>query len=371
MIITHVISSLTTGGAQRIVADLLPEIAAASGVEVQLVVFSRSGSDLEAKLLASPRIKTSFLDISSRHPDGWRRLRPYIKEADIVHAHLFPVNYQVALANIGIGKPLVFTEHSTHNKRRDHRWLRIPEKWMYGRYDRIVAISNGVGEALAGWIGTPTDDPRIKVIANGIDIKRFSESRPPTGNSFGREGRAILMVSRFTAAKDHASVVKSLRHIKADDAFVAFAGEGPTLDSVRELAGREGVADRVVFLGNRTDIPELVKSASVGVQASHWEGFGLTVVEMMAGGLPVVASDVSGLREIVGDKGLLVQPGNAGALAEAFDRILGDTTLSGRMSREGMEYARQFSIGKCAERHIDMYKEIARQELRPLRSSRS
>lgn len=371
MKITHVISSLATGGAQRIVADLLPEIAAAPGIEVQLVVFSHSGSDLEDKLLACPRIKTTFLDIPARHPGGWRRLRPFIREADIVQAHLFPVNYQVALANIGIGKPLVFTEHSTHNKRRDHRWLRLPEKWMYGRYDRIVAISNGVGEALAGWIRAKADDPRIKVITNGIDIKRFSEAEAPAVNPFGRAGRAILMVSRFTAAKDHASVVKALHHIKARDAFVAFAGEGPTLDSVRELVKNEGLADRVVFLGNRSDIPELIKSAAAGVQASHWEGFGLTVVEMMAGGLPVVASDVSGLREIVGDKGLLVKPGDAGALAAAFDRILGDTTLSGRMSREGMEYARQFSIEKCAERHIEMYKEIASQDLLPLRSSRS
>ena len=358
MKITHVISSLATGGAQRIVTDLLPEIAAAPGVEVQLVVFSRSGSDLEAKLLACPRIKTTFLDIPSRHPGGWRRLRPFIKEADIVHAHLFPVNYQVALANIGIGKPLVFTEHSTHNKRRDHRWLRIPEKWMYGRYDRIVAISNGVGEALARWIEAPSEDPRIRVISNGVDIKRFSEANAPAANPFGREGKAILMVSRFTAAKDQASVVKALRHIKANDAFAAFAGEGPTLDSVKDLTKREGMADRVVFLGNRTDIPELIKSAAIGVQASHWEGFGLTVVEMMAGGLPVVASDVSGLREIVSDKGLLVKPDDAGALAAAFDRILGDSSLAGDMSHKGMEYARQFSIGKCAERHIDMYKEI-------------
>ena len=97
MKITHVISSLATGGAQRIVADLLPEIAAAKDIEVKLVAFSRSGSDIENELLSCPRIKTTFLDISSRHPAGWRRLRPFIREADIVHAHLFPVNYQVCL----------------------------------------------------------------------------------------------------------------------------------------------------------------------------------------------------------------------------------------------------------------------------------
>lgn len=264
------------------------------------MVYHLTGTATERRLIESG-VKVTSLDLPLRSPKTVSRLRPYIKSADIVHVHLFPSSYIVALANIGINKPLVFTEHSTHNRRRDKSYLRSLERWVYSRYTKIGCISEATAANLKEWIGKELASSRIEVIENGIDLTVYQNAEPkPARELFGREGKPLLMVSRFVPAKDQATVIRALPHIEDPQIFVAFAGDGETLEACKKLADDLGVSGRVVFLGNRDDIPTLIKSSFIGIQSSHWEGFGLTAVEMMAGGLPVIASDVDGLRQYCG-----------------------------------------------------------------------
>ena len=358
MKVLHIIPSLTTGGAQKLLGDLLPIINSCPDIEIELVVFNLSESNIEKKLIESG-IAVKSLGLTSRSPLAIFKLRKYFRQSDIVHLHLFPVHYYAYIANIGIKKPLIFTEHSTGNKRRNHKFLRPIEKIIYGNLDRIICISEATKKALANWLHQNESDFRFKVINNGIDIEKYrNASILSTKSLFGREGKAILMISRFTESKDHASVVKALTHIPDTDIFIVFAGEGPTMENIKELANELNVIDRIVFLGNRNDIPELIKASALGVQSSLWEGFGLTAVEMMAGGLPVLASDVEGLRDIVNGAGIVFERSNEILLSEKIKYVMNNKTVYENMINAGEKRCSKFNITFTASEYIDLYQSI-------------
>jgi glycosyltransferase involved in cell wall biosynthesis len=358
MKILHIISSLDLGGAQKLVSDLLPEMANHADVDIKLVVCRLTNSMLEQHLIESG-IKIISLDTPERSVSLISKLRPLIKEADLVHAHLFPINYIVALANISISRPLVFTEHSTHNRRRDHNLLRQVERWMYSRYSKIGCISHATATNLSEWIGESLSLTRLRIIENGINLNAFERGEKiAVKNIFGRDGKPMLMVSRFVPAKDQATVIRALPYVSNQDIFIAFAGDGETLENMKSLAKDLGVDERVIFLGNRNDIPNLIKSAWIGIQSSHWEGFGLTAVEMMAGGLPVIASDVEGLRQVVESVGEIFPHGNHKVLATIINNLDHNTGASDKMIEKGKERSQEFSIRRTATRYLNLYKEI-------------
>lgn len=361
MNILHIISSLETGGAQRLLADMLPVVAGNDDIKIRLVLYKKSGSALEKAILDDRRIETVFLDVPSiRSPKIISALRTHLRWADTAHVHLFPCNYQTALANIGIGTPLIFTEHSTHNRRRDKQWLRPIEKWVYGRYSIIAAISPATKETLSSWLGLPGDTNRITIVENGADLTKFQDVHADAKEVFGRSGKPLLMISRFTESKDQSTVVRALSRMKEREAFVAFAGNGNTMEKVKDIAREACIENRVLFLGTRTDIPRLVAAAEIGIQSSNWEGFGLTAVEMMAGGLPVVASDVDGLRQVVEGAGILFKAGDAEALACILDNLLTNEPALKELTEKGSARATEYSISETARKYTTLYKEYFR-----------
>ena len=356
MKVLHVIPSLNTGGAQKLLGDLLPLINNHPDIETSVVVFHKTGSGIE-KILESHNIPVFSLEISSHSAKAILKLREFIKKVDIIHLHLFPANYFGVLANIGLNKPLFFTEHSTHNKRRNKKWMRPVERFFYKNLTGIICISNATKESLTNWLGKDFKSSKFHIIENGIDLKQYKAARASASyEMFGRTGIPVLMISRFTDSKDQATVVKSLDYIENKDVFIVFAGEGETMKKIRNLSISLGHEDRVIFLGNRQDIPEIIKASKIGVQSSHWEGFGLTAVEMMAGGLPVIASDVEGLRQVVEGAGLLFEKGDPEKLAEIINKILNSEKLLTEIIQKEEERVNNYSIETAANNHIQLYK---------------
>ena len=156
------------------------------------------------------------------------------------------------------------------------------------------------------------------------------------------------MVSRFTEAKDHATVLRAMKHIATPGVTLAFAGTGATMDSCRRLALELGIQNQVLFLGDRDDAQALMAQASIGVQSSHWEGFGLTAVEFMAAGTPVVASDVEGLRQVVEGAGIVFPQGDYVALARTIDLLFTDSELYSSCVYGGKSRAGEYSIKNTA-----------------------
>lgn len=355
MNLLHVINDLEIGGAQKLVHDLLLLQQKDPDLNVSCFVFKTTGSSLEKNLLANG-VKIISADSSPFSLSSAKTLCSLMKKADVVHAHLFPSNYITAMLKSFSGAKIIFTEHSTHNRRRDHKFLRPLERLVYSRFDKIACISEATASNLSEWIGKDIAKSRIEIIENGIDLKKFNQAEAQEPKSiFGRAGVPLLMVSRFTASKDHATVVRALSHIDNPEVFVAFVGDGDLRQEIEDLAESMRVKDRVIFLGTRTDTPELIRSASIGIQSSNWEGFGLTAVEIMAGGKPVIASEVNGLKEVVEGAGLLFPKGDEKALAKQIMSVLTDECLYGGLLAKGLKRAEKYSIRQTAEKYKDIY----------------
>lgn len=357
MRVLHIINSLEAGGAQKLLADILPRLNASDSIDISVAVFKISDSENEG-IISRSGIEIININSSPLSIHSVRGLIPLMKKADIVHVHLFAANYAAVIANMFAGKPLIFTEHSTHNKRRNHKWLRPIEKIIYSQFDSVACISLQTASRLSDWIGHRIADKRIVTIPNGIDIDRYKDA-PSTSPAemFGRDGIPILMVSRFVESKDQPTLIRALQLVNNKDTFIVFAGDGPLREKCELLAKESGVSDRVLFLGTRNDVPRLIKASRIGVQSSNWEGFGLTAVEMMAGGLPVIASEVDGLRQVVDGAGMTFPAGDHKALAACIDQLL-DTDTHAKVSALGMSRAMEYSIKETSDAYARLYRSL-------------
>lgn len=360
MKILYVINSLEIGGAQRLLADMLKSMARDRNIETGVITFQSSkDSGIYRKVKENSKIK--FYDLSERKLSLYRLIRAIrniSKDYDLIHAHLFPAGYLATLAN-GRRKPVIYTEHSTHNRRREKRYLRKVERFFYNRFASIVAISDSVKENLNHWLESSAIDNKTIVIPNGIDIEMFRNAAKGTLQKItGTDKKIIIMVSRFTAAKDQATLIRALKHLEDTDIIAVFVGEGETLDGCKELAVTEGVEDRVFFLGPRDDIPSLLTDSIIGVQSSNWEGFGLAVIEMMASGLPVISSNVSGLADVVSGSGILFKRGDDEELAKVINDLINDEMALQHYHKLSEARASEYDINATCDAHKNLYRKI-------------
>ncbi len=283
-----------------------------------------------------------------------------LSKSDIIHAHLFPSQIITGLLTeaMFLRGHLVTTEHSTANRRRGTLIGSRIDSWFYQRFCRIICVSHAVAAQLADWI--PEVSGKLEVIFNGIDIGEFSGKSP--SEYTGR--KTILSVGRLEEAKNYSTAIEafSLLCSKSDsDLLYCIAGAGKLESALKKQATQLGVSERVIFLGEISDISALMKSADVFFMPSSREGFGIAAVEAMASGLPVVASNLPGIGDVVGRHqqcGILVDPGSPSEMAEALQQLLEDDILSRRMGSFGSERAAAFSIEITTDRYLGLYENI-------------
>lgn len=357
--VLHIINSLEIGGAQRLLTDLLTEMAQSGNVEIGVVTIH----DSKDSILYN-RIKNhegiSVYDLSAEKLTLFsklKRIRKLSKQYHIVHSHLFPSGYLSAIANVGRKKPIIYTEHSTHNRRRERKAYRVLERLIYKKYRLIAGISEPTTEALNKWLLSKKIMSKTFTIPNGVKIEHFlkPEGEVKEKINTGKEGKGILMISRFTAAKDQETLIRALVHIPDESVHAVFIGDGETLERHKTLAKDLGVAHRCLFLGKRNHPVEFIHQAFIGVQSSHWEGFGLTAIEMMAGGLPVIASDVPGLREVVKDAGLIFPKGDEKKLAETIMTLCSNPEEYDRIKQRCGKRALDYDISRTAKEYLEWY----------------
>lgn len=280
------------------------------------------------------------------------KLARVMKDYDVVHAHLFPSFYWVALVKVfcGYKGKLVFTEHSTQNNRQK-TIFRLIERFIYRRYDNIVAISDAVALNLNAHLKR---DYGVTVINNGIDIVSFELQEPASRQELGVPTDAVMLtqVARFGPEKDQMTVLRVLKDLP-QSYHAVFVGGGSLLERHREAAAELGISDRVHFLGIRRDVAAILKASDIVVMSSHFEGFGLTAVEGMAAGKPVVASDVPGLREVVKGAGILFN--DEKSLAESVVALSTDNILYEETVEKCRERALEYSAEKMADKYLSVY----------------
>lgn len=214
------------------------------------------------------------------------------RKIKIVHTHLFPALYLAVF--IFPFKSKVFTEHSTYNRRQNYLIFQVIDSFFYSRYARVVCISVAVRDAL---VGRGVSPERLVTIYNGV------RSASPVKMPSERKSETVVigMAARFVASKAHDNLVKALSRLP-DEFELQLAGDGPRLEPVRELAERLGLSDRVSFWGHVDDMAGFYGSCDIYAQASNWEGFGLAVVEASFMNLPVIASGLDAIKEVLGDQ---------------------------------------------------------------------
>lgn len=354
----HVITSLQIGGAEKLMVDILPKMRAA-GHDVELLCFYGEKTDFYQRLeAAGVPVHTLGMWKSLYHPFYFWRLFRFLRknEYDVVHTHNYAPQLFCAILKIFFKSRVMLctTEHNTFNHRRAWKWYAAIDRRMYSRYDKVICISAGTEKNLRDFIAD--DSSRILTIPNGIDVEKIAGVFPPSSLGLGADVKTLMQVSRFGIQKDQDTVIRTLKFLP-ENVHTVFVGAGARRAECEALAEKIGVRKRTHFLGVRMDVPALLKAADVVVMSSHWEGFGLAAAEGMAAGKPVVASDVPGLREVVGGAGLLFPQGDEKALAGTVSRLLDNKDFYEKTAAACSRRALDFDISKMVSAYLKIYKE--------------
>lgn len=349
------ITSLQTGGAEKLMTELLPRMREGGDV-VELCVFDGGRTPFYEEL-ERKGVMIHVLGKSVYSPWNIVKLLSLLRKYDVVHTHNTACQYYAAIARGFAKSNLVTTEHNTDNRRRNV-WWRLCDKWMYGRYNKIICISDLVKLNLVRHIGTRFEY-ECEVIHNGIDVSLYENESQQYVNQ--QKKKRVLMVSAFRKQKDHKTLIEACKLLPNEYELVFVGGgEQSIIDECMALAKKRNVSDRIKFLGVRTDVSDLLQKANVVVLSSHYEGVSLASLEGMASGKPFIASDVEGLRDIVGGYGILFPHEDYKALADEIRKVCEDREYCGEVVRKCQERARMFDISVMVKKYMDVYKKEMR-----------
>lgn len=349
MKVAHVHRMRGIGGSERHVLTLLPALAA-RGIEPVFVGLDDPAWDpadfydaltVPAVRIPAPRDLDPLL--LSRLVRGLR--------ADVVHTHLVHADLYGGLAAKLRGTTLVSTKHNDDPFRTGV--FRFAERGLARLADRVIAISDSLRRFTVDQVGVPAE--KVETIHYGLDEPpRAWGTNPP--DAVPENARVVLSTSRLTRQKGIDVAVEALSFLP-DDVVLVVLGEGPEREPLEALARERVVESRVILPGRVPDVASWLRRASVYVQPARWEGFGLAVLEAMVCGVPVVATNVSSLPELVadGETGLLVPPDDPAALARAIEGALADPALGAA----GLARARrEFSVQRMADRTVALYERL-------------
>lgn len=366
MKILHIIDSLGMGGAENVLVGLSTGQKDRGHDVTVMPLICPSETPVRRKIenngveVLPLREKGSFYN-----PFHILRLAKMIKKYDLVHVHLFPALYWAYFAKVLSNSkvPMVYTEHSTDNKRRRNPFFNWVDRFVYQHgYKMIVACAEKVMETYK--MAFPTIN-HICYINNGVDTSLFVNAAPYTKEELigvADSTFIITMVARFMTMKRQDTIVEALAKLPSDihTVFVGGNKDDDGLIRVKELADTLRVSERVHFLYIRSDVPRILKTSDVVIMASDYEGLSLSSIEGMAAGKPFVASDVNGLREVVGGAGLLFENKNAVALAEAINKLYIDSTLYEDVRVKCEQRAREYDVNRMVEGYMKVYQDCLR-----------
>ena len=310
--VAFVITELDPGGAERQLVQLVTNLDR-DRFESEAVCLSGEGE--LAGVLRDAGIRVTSLHAGGRWDAGVLfRLRRHFRRSrpDVVQTFLFHANIAGRLAARRAGVPVVVSGIRVAERR--HRWHLWLDRWTDRFVDRHVCVSRDVAEFSTQVGKLPAE--KLVVIPNGVEVDRFVAADAADLGEFGfpEDARVILFVGRLDEQKDPQRLVDAFRIMthEVSDATLLIVGTGPLESALRQSALEFG--GRVVLAGQRADVARLMKAASCLALPSRWEGMPNVVLEALAAGLPVVASDVEGVRELLreGTLGTLVEePGPA------------------------------------------------------------
>lgn len=375
MRVTHIIKVTRVSGAENHLLELLKGLRE-RGLDVRLVVMVERDNPMEEMVSQAEArgIATARLTISrdADWPLLWR-LRRLLRrqQPDIVHTHLVHADLFGYVAAKFAGLPcVVSSRHNDDQFRYRARWRRI-HRHYWRRINAGIAISAALRTFAIEIEGAPAG--KLSVVNYGLKTSWLSDNEIQAAQSKLRaelklESDTLLMgmVCRLVKQKGIAYALEATRRIQAEhpNAHLVIAGDGKLAAELRRLAAALGITDRVHWLGWRRDAADLMAAFDLLLVPSLWEGFGLVLLEAMAGRTPVIASRVSAIPEVVidGETGILIAPRDVDALTRALARLLNDRALRKHMGLLGAaRLEERFSIARMVEGTIAVYQRARRQ----------
>ena len=276
---------------------------------------------------------------------------------DLVHLHTFKAGFLGRLAAKSLGIASVYTIHSWVPAAAGMSPLwkiiagpceRLAANWC----ERVITVSYE-GARIASRHGVGTRE-KLAVIHNGIPDCAERALLPEC------DCPVLIMVARFLEPKDHATLLRAVANLPVN-VRLWLVGDGPLRADSEALAQQLSIRGRVVFLGNRDDVPSLLAASDVFVLASASEMLPISILEAMRAGLPIIASDVGGVRELIvnGLSGSLVTPGSVKALTEAIQTVIADVRIRRALGRAARQrFAAEFVSSRQRTKTSALYREV-------------
>ena len=370
--ILHVITSLARGGAQAHLLTLMRG-QKRRGHEVELaylkdpVMVDDFAAVVPLPLQANLGLgETGYAALLGRLWGLVSSIKP-----DVLHTHLLKADALGAIAGrFGRARVTISSKHNDEAPLRK-RQVSLLHGWLSRLDDRIIVLSDHVGRYVVEVGRAPRE--KIRRVYYGIDLNRPLALSRSAVRALRREldlppdGPFLLCVGRLDEQKGHPTLFEAMRSVLAQEPDARLVVVGGAQQSgadyaafLRQLAANPDLDGRIIFTGERTDVPRLMAACDLFVLASRWEGFGLVFLEAMASGKPVVATHVSAIPEVVlhEQTGLLVPPDDPAALAAAILRLCADPTERQRLGDAGYERVHlHFTADRMIDETLDVYRE--------------
>ncbi|HUW84738.1 MAG TPA: glycosyltransferase family 4 protein [Phycisphaerae bacterium] len=362
--VLHVVWALRPGGLERALCQVI-RASHADGVEHAVLCLDASGECAQTL----PRgIPVFVAACGGNDRAGARAVRRVARdhEAHIVHAHNWAAWPAAALGRHTTGSRLIWTLQGWDSERPLTYKRRLACMLLSRVTSALTAVSFEAAERFCRETHVPRQ--RVEVIGNPVDVRQFAGMKP-RGCVNGRI--VVAGVGRLTQIKDWPvwlEAIRLLRRAVSTDVQCIVAGDGPMRGRLEQLCWRLGLADTVEFVGYQPNVAGVLARADVVMLLSRREGLPMALLEAMAAGVPVVATCVGGVPEVVIDglTGLLVEPGRPDQAATALARLMGDGHLARCLSEAGRQHVtNRFSLDRVAAQYVRLYRRVVPPGSRP------
>ena len=281
--------------------------------------------------------------------------RPSILLCSLVHAN-------VVGRLVGLLGQVPFIIAAIHTAEQGKKWHLLAEN-LTCRLSRLtLSVSPSVAQHVRRFSHVPLS--RIRIIPSGLDWQHFADAEPLSLSELGLSTpkKTLISVGRLDEVKALDVLLKAVKIlIPHHDLRLLIVGDGPERTRLEQITEKLNLRNHVTFLGMRRDVAPLLKASNIYVQPSLWEGQGLAAMEAMAAGLPVVASNTTGLTDLIeNDKtGLIVPVGNPSDLADAIARLITDPSHAARLARNAQEFIQtSFNLPTMINAYTSLFDEL-------------
>lgn len=369
MKVVHFIDQMFCGGGQKHVL-LLTKYLSERGIESSVICSNEDSYAEEFAKQDIPVRVVSFKDLKG--------LREAIgaENPDVLHSHGFRYTFLLSLLKPSLRLPFIYTLHGYHGRVFKYSsglaskfksiLRRMADKFIHTRADAVVCVSEADCDLVKSL--KLADLSKYRVIRNGIDCSVFQNvDRTAARESLGvdQDDFVVTSIARFAFPKGNRYLIEATPSVQKNhrNALFLLVGDGEDEDLMRELAFDKFALskDRVRFLGRRTDISEILAASDIFVMPSLWEGLPIALVEAMAAGVPQVASDIDGIREVAvnNETGLLVPSMDSQKLAEAVSKMIESSDMLSIYSKNSIKRASElFDANAMADSMAQLYKDV-------------